>query len=637
MRKIKGFSLLEVIFALSIACLLFSAMTSQFVSTKKLHLGTTGYLNKVYLAETIVKLLKDQVHINPYFYLNINNVYVKDKLSKGYIFEDEQFEDKLSSSDYEFKATDIPIITKGKNGDNSTYYFGFFKSSTTQNAVSGTSLANNIFLNVRDLEKYSYDLEIKNEKTTTLEGILKEVTITVKSTDKKDMPFIVTTKMICPPESLWNETYSNFQANLFKDSFREYKDKVEKLLPQNLDDTIKTDFIQKIHGEILKVLKLTNNPAAPSPLYMEYYGADGSVYEIMLESKKKSLDLIKQIYMIMYVLDYNNAIQAEYDRQLTGIDNIGSLDKYKKMINIYTNKAQMAIQAADQIQEPFQQICDAMGKGTEDTSAVIISYFINAAGAYPLDTAANVKIKNALSSTVPKLKSSFENDVITVVNNLNALFSKKFKPDDLLPAEIFKYTKQLLSFHQLYQIEYKVNHGNTDQNSTIATDTAASINTLINYHKTNNYNAALVNLKTELTKIANFNTVIEKKYNVISSKIDAFNKIQKQFDMMNATSETILVALNAGIVGSLASLNSPDVQWQLFLKKDEGLNLNNITIANNFGANEEFKNKFGKFDVSIGDVVGYCKAYRQDHKTDIQFSQIDPKAVRDWARRDDDD
>ncbi|HNY13859.1 MAG TPA: prepilin-type N-terminal cleavage/methylation domain-containing protein, partial [Candidatus Wallbacteria bacterium] len=181
MEKRKGFSLLEVMFALSIACILFCAMTSQFVSTKKLQLGTTAYLNKVYLAETIVKLLKDQIHINPYFYLNINNTYIPDKSLKGYIFDDEEFKDPLASKDYIFEAKDIPIVMKGKKGDNATYYFGFFKSDGVANSVADASLANNIFLNVKNLEKYTYDLKIKNEETTTLNGILKEVTVTVRN------------------------------------------------------------------------------------------------------------------------------------------------------------------------------------------------------------------------------------------------------------------------------------------------------------------------------------------------------------------------------------------------------------------------------------------------------------------------
>ncbi|HNY12628.1 MAG TPA: type II secretion system protein, partial [Candidatus Wallbacteria bacterium] len=542
----KAFSLIEVMFATAIMCVLFFAMTSQFISSKKTHYKSAEYLNKVYLAETILKLLKDQVYINPNFFLNINNTYIKKSVEKDSyaykVFLDEVYADPIASENFEFKVSNVPVIRHAKeNGKPKSYYFGFFKIEDLSPANTENDKTANVLLNIKDAEKYFFDLEINNEKNIALEGMLKNITVTVKSTINNDPPFTVSTKALCPPESLDSQTYTKFQNNLFTDSQKELQTKIDKLLPEKsvLDKTIKGDdgLTGKIYDNILKLLRPKNKNGVPGLIFIDpklinqYYDVQydgignvassrayaGKISEMIDKNIEKNVaELIKKVYFILYVIDFNRYIQTQvYDQEINDIKDASNSKTLaadvKKLINIYTDKAQLALQTIDLIQPPFVELNQVLTKGTTDTVSVMLTCFLHFSNSYPVDDEKN--IVDALSDELPEIKKSFgPNGIHSALKKVNELFSNEFNGSSKLsPAEIYNYTRQLIAFNQLNQIMSKIGKIPAAPSE----DAADNIIKLKNKFAGDNYYAEIAYLTTEEKKNKNLNTLIDDKFSVI--------------------------------------------------------------------------------------------------------------------------
>ena len=420
----------------------------------------------------------------------------------------------------------------------------------------------------------------------------------------------VTTKVLCPPESLHSITYNNFQRNLFQDSQIELKKNIDNLLPKNLDDTIKTGFIEKIYENILNLLKPTGKV---SELAAYYYDQNKVPYLKKIGDnpamEKAITELIRQAFFILYVLDYNRYIQTTvYDSRIAQILKDGpntklSTDNVKELITLYTDKAQLALQSIDLIQNPFNQLYLGLQKGTEDTQSIVLACFLTAAKGYPVDS--NKNIIEAFKSEIPEIKNSFtDNGTLKALEKVNALLSSKLA--SLTPAEIFKYNKQMIAFNQLSQIISSVKPGGAA--NTTPPEVTANINTLKNKFSAEKFNAALAYLSTEEKKIKNMDELINEKFCVVRDKIKYFDRVNNLFTQMNATTETIIVALQVGIAGDLSKLTEPKIMWKLYRAKKKSLKDGGkafVAMIDN-----DIKNFITKeYGVSVDEYTAICDAW----------------------------
>ncbi len=226
----KGFSLLEIVFAISILLFFMSFFISKFTFTKKMHYENAEFLNKSFISNIAINIIRDRIYVNPNFLGKINNLVIeKNNYSEEYIFQDKNFDDKLASTEYKLYVKDIPVISKSKNG--SSYYFGLIKLPQNFGAISsvdakqgqGTSKKNTAgtFLNVESLANFTFDIAIENDDTIKPSGMLKNFLITIKplKTNTSEIKtFSTATKLLCPQDSLPTESYLKIQQNITADS-----------------------------------------------------------------------------------------------------------------------------------------------------------------------------------------------------------------------------------------------------------------------------------------------------------------------------------------------------------------------------------------------------------------------------------
>ncbi len=577
----KGLSLIEIIFALTIVCFLLSVAVFQFVGTKRIHYTSNEYLNKACLADIAVKLIKDQLQVNPYFLKNINNAVVKNSDGVYFINKDENLSDAIGGKDYAFSVTDFPVIAYSKNSsDKKCYYFGLFKVENigallSQEDKPGVSKA---FLNVEDLQKYSFDLSIADESENSLHGILKNIDIKIKYGGPSDEhPFLLSTKVMCPQESLSSEVYSEFQEKLFENSRREFVRNMKDLL--NGSETAILNNVDAVFDWLCSKV--------PPPLMFNYYALNAKKLEP--EYKKKAEEFFRSVYFIIYVFDFNNCLQSEWAdaiAEAAADSNVSAAVKLMNIISIYRKKAQLALQTADQIQIPLGEVCDFLQKGTQDTVSVMLASFLGNRYDEFLDYK-DKSMMDIIRLEVKQLPAHFTfGGIKGALEKLNDLTAKTY--DTAAPRELHGLVKEMSAFNEVNQITAHIpqsGYVNTEFKNT--QDNIKLIEA--RRYGPDKFEAGSAYLRSELAKNDLIDDLINSKYRVVANKIKYFWEINRILTNLDSTLEVMTLAINMNISGNLkALLSNEDIMFNLEFNRD-------LAVASNDGVSrDEFlRKKYG--------------------------------------------
>ncbi len=571
-----GISLIEIIFALAIVCFLLSVAIFQFAGTKRIHYISNEYLNKACLADIAAKLIKDQIQINPYFFKNINNAVVKNPDGPHLINKDEDLSDAVGGAGYSFAVSDFPVITGVKNNPafEQFYYFGLFKVENigALQALSSPSFNSKAFLNIKDLQKYSFDLSITDESETSLAGILKNVDIKIKYGGADDAhPFLLSTKIICPPESLSSIVYSEFQKKLFETSRGEFLNNMNLLLK----DTGSS--ITENVDAVFEWLCSKN----PPPLMFNHYAASGEKLEP--EYKKMAERYFKSVYFLIYIFDFNAYMQSVWaDRidELIVMPGIGPIERLLTIASTYRKKAQLALQTADQARIPFNEICSYLQKGTKDTVSVMLASFLKNRLDEFLDYK-DTSMFDIIKIEVKQLPQDFTADGIKgALEKLNDLLAKSYH--DMAPRALHNVIKEMTAFNEVNEITARVSQSGYINGE--FKNAQGNIKTIMERkYIPDKFEAGAAYLKSETAKNELIDNLVDTKYKVASDKIKYFWDMKRIVERLDTTLEIMIMAINRNLSGELKDLlKNEDIAFNMEFNREMALSDNEGTGRDEF-------------------------------------------------------
>ncbi len=604
----KGMSLIEIVFALAIVCFLLFVAIFQFAGTKKIHYISNEYLNKACLADIAAKLIKDQIQINPYFLKNINNAVVKNPDGVLLINKDEDLSDSIGGAGYSFAVTDFPVISSVKNNtaDGQYYYFGLFKVENTGALMaSGNAFNSKAFLNIKDLQKYSFDLSITDEGETSLAGILKNIDIKIKYGGAGDPhPFLLSTKVLCPPESLSSIVYSGFQKKLFETSRDEFLKNMGLLLK---------DAGPSVAGNVDAVFEwlCSKNPA---PLMFKHYAASGEKLEP--EYKKTAERHFKNVYFLIYVFDFNAYMQSMWaDRidDLSVMPGLGPVERLLAIASTYRKKAQLALQTADQARIPFSEIGAYLNKGTKDTVSVMLASFLKNRVDEFFDYK-DISMFDIIKNEVIQLPDDFTTDGIKgALEKFNALLAGSYQ--NMQPRALHNILKEMTAFNEVNEITASVSQ--SGYVNTEFKNAQNNIKTVIERkYRPDKFEAGLAYLKSEASKNELIGSLIDTKYKVAADKIKYFWDMERIAQRLDMTLEIMIMAINYNISGDLnALLKNDNINFRmeynrgLALAANEGISRDEF-LRRNYNISEteyeELQNKYGD-NLNVSKIRNYVE------------------------------
>lgn len=577
--SMNGMSLIEIVFALAIVCFLLSVAVFQFIGTKKIHYISNEYLNKACLADILAKLIKDRIQVNPYFFKNINNAVVQNNSVAYLVNRDEDLSDALGGDRYSFAVSDFPVIAPGNNQTaGEACYFGLFKVENLEALMASDPSAFNskAFLNVRDLQKYSFDLSITDEEDTSLDGILKNIDIKIKYGGPGDgHPFLLSTKAICPPESLSSRVYYEFQRKLFETSRSEFLKNMNDLL-SGAGSAVRQN-VQTVFDWLCS--------KTPPPLMFGYYAAHGE--KLAPQHKELAVRQFKNVYFIIYVFDFNAYMQSLWlDRidELSAAPGLARAQRLMAISSTYRKKAQLALQTVDQIRVPLGEICDCLEKGTKDTVAVMLASFLTNPVEEFLEYR-NRSMLDIIKTEVKQLPDDFTYEGIKgALEKLNDLIAKSYR--DLTPRTLHGMIKEMTAFNEVAEITAAVSRGNyANDDFKNSQDNIKMI--LEKKYGPDKFEAGSAYLTSETAKNEQIDNLVNTKYKVAAEKIGYFWDINRVLYNLESTLEVMTMAVNMNLSGSLSDLiNNEDIQFWLELNRDMAMSSNEGVSRDEFLRNK---------------------------------------------------
>jgi len=539
----KGFSLVEIIFSIAMGAMVFSIVVSNFIYTKKLHYESSEYLNKVYLADIAIKLVKDRLYVNPDFLANINNIIVGRGGSNAYVpgeslttlFKDRNYSDAIASKEYSFEIYDIPVIAyvDGKKENGEGYYFGLIKLSEI-NRFFGDAENFKTFLNVKDLERYSFDLTIVNDLYGKPEGMLKNIQVAVRYGERDAHPFKISTKIICPAESLALSSYKELQRELFKNSAEE--------MAKNLENYAKdmATIINGLFGSLVKVYdRPVERPDDPltRQLKMQFFRERA---KIEISAK----DMLRKTFMVLYAMDFNKMIQTRLDKWIEE-NPPKAKEGYVNVLNCHLKKAQVSLQIMEQIYVPLQDINSRL-IGSESIEAVLISkLFIQ-------KYRDNKTIIQLYEEGVKSLPADFMNNVAQSLSKVNDILVRMIeKKIALTPREALKFTQDMISFNQICIVSQSLVPGADWRELSSRVDSNIAELTKLYAGKDRNFQAACDYLNTEAQKCLLLKSgQTFDKYESIASALRQMVGMPDALTVMSKKVDKIILLMAAGCSGS---------------------------------------------------------------------------------------
>ncbi len=539
MRIRKGFTIIEVMFAITMLSFFIYFIATSMASTKKQHLMGSEYLTKAYIADVAVKLLRERIEVNPNFLANINNIIIKKgQYEKGssYLmnpfFKDISYKDQISSPDYNVETIDIPVISYADADKKEGFYFGFVEFKPGNNIFAGDEKSLKTFLNVDELEKYSYDLKIDNDSDAKPAGVVKNIEVAVRFNGRKEPdqhPFKLVTKIICPASSMSSATYQEIQKNLFKDISKDTYEFIRNEMEKSGFTVAKlvTDIeneCKKSAYSAMKIMDLSKPESAPD--------------------RPRAEAAIKELLELHSALELYNKAMSDLKAESDGLAGKTDITSLVKVMDNCVQKAQWALQVLEAINDPIDNILKALqpsGIAPPNPDAMFNYQVPMVAMRYLLSESENDKNMDRVSrflSIGEHLPGDYIESLQEAFTRVNKLLNENYKK--LTARQLQKYSKDMIAFYQMVNINsakltvegYKMTN---EESSKQASNT---IELLSRFYAGNNYQAGLDFLECERYKMQQIGNLVATKFAEIVRKIDSFNFLVAKLKAMKANAKS---------------------------------------------------------------------------------------------------
>ncbi|MEW6708683.1 MAG: hypothetical protein AB1403_02580 [Candidatus Riflebacteria bacterium] len=527
-RKI-GFTIIEIVFAIMLLAFFVYFIANSFVNTKKQHSMNSEYVTKAYVADIVVKFLKERIEVNSNFLAGINGMVVSSK-------EDGQnatclinpmsgnvnFQNILEKNDYLVDIRDIPVIKYSGPDKKEGFYFGLVEFKPGSNLFGSDGKGLKTFLNIEELEKFSYDLKIENDSNSSPAGIIKNIEISVRFNGKDEPdrnPFKLVTKIISPISSLSSKAYREVQKNLFQE--------------------IAMDIFAGINLEMeRKGLSLS---AVVSGIERDCKASSYSTMKIIdlsmpekIPDRPRAEEAFKNTLILHCAIELYQQAKSEIELELSRVQGKDDVISMVQVMDSSIQKAQWALQTLEAISKPIDAISLALKPGgiaAPDPDAMfnyqvpilVMRYLLSSSEADD-----NISRIDRFVQIGSELPGDYSESLRLAFNRVNDLLQNNYKK--LTARQVQKYSKDLLSFHQLVWINSRKLHAGENYISPEEYTRQASetINLIENFYRKSNYLAGVEFIECESFKVRQFNSFVENRFAEIIKKIEGFNGLKEK-------------------------------------------------------------------------------------------------------------
>jgi len=533
MRARHGFTIIEMIFAVVLLAFFIYFIANSFVSTKKQHHMNSEYLTRAYIADVVIKLMKERIEVNPNFLAGINNIGNNNNLDKSTclvnpIAESINFNQLLNKPDYKVELSDIPVISYTDADKESGFYFGIIEFKPENDMFRGSESGFKTFLNVNELEKYSYDLKISNDSQAKPVGLVKIIEVTVRYnglTQPDPTPFKLATKIVCPVSSMSSATYEEIQKNLFKE------------ITSDIYTSIEADMARG--GFSLSALVAGIERDCKASTFSTMKIVDLGMPE-NAPDRPRAEAAFKQILVLHCALELYQEAISELNSELAQIGNQDDVVSTVKVMDNSVQKAQWAMQVLEVIIDPIDDILVALkpsGIAPPSPDAMFNYQVPIMAMRYLLSASEkdrdSTRISRfvAISESLPQEYSQSMQEAFTRVNGLLQSDYRK-----LTPRQLQKYSRSMLSFYQLASINSSrlTVSGPRRTASELAQQASATLSLLHSFYSDNNYLAGVEFVECERQKLQQFNSFSANRLKELIKKIQKFNTLGGKLNQLKA-------------------------------------------------------------------------------------------------------
>ncbi len=528
-----GFTLIEIIFAVLLLGFFIYFIANSFVSTKRQHSMNAEYITKAYVADIVIKLLKERIEVNPNFLVGINGLEIdrgNEERSSSCLVKPMSgsitYSNLFDKPGYRVDVRSIPVIRYLDGDKKEGFYFGIVAFNPKSNLFSGEAKSLKTFLNVEELEKYSYDLRIENDLNCTPLGMVKNIEVAVffnGGTTPDDNPFKLSTKIVCPISSLSSAAYGEIQKNLFKE------------IATDIYENISADMEKRGFSLPLLVAGIERDCKASPYTTMKIINLS------MPESapdRQRAEDAFKNVLVFHCAMElYQQAID-EIDSELAKVEGKNDVVSIVKVMDNSIQKSQWALQAFEASIEPIDKIIASLKPGgiAPPNPDAIFNYQVPImVMRYLLSRSENDPGRTRLdrfTDIAEKLPMDYSKSLEVAFQRVNELLRQKYKK--LTARQIQKYSKDLLSFHQLVRVNGSRLHvaGYRIPAEEYTRQASETINLLGNFYQRNNFLAGAEFLESESCKIRQINSLIATRFAEIIKKIERFNQLDSKLQKL---------------------------------------------------------------------------------------------------------
>ncbi|EKD83647.1 MAG: hypothetical protein ACD_39C00544G0001 [uncultured bacterium] len=513
-----------MVFAVTLLAFFIYFIANSFVSTKKQHHMNSEYLTRAYIADVVVKLVKERIEVNPNFLAGINNIGNNKKLDKNSclvnpIANDINYNQLLNQPDYNVELLDIPVISYADADKKAGFYFGIIAFKPENDLFSGSENGFKTFLNINELEKYAYDLKISNDAQAKPVGFVKiiEVTVRYKGLNKPDQsPFTLTTKIICPVSSMSSATYEEIQKNLFKEIAGDIYASIEADLARGgfslsaLVAGIERDCKASTFNT-MKIVDLGMPENAPD--------------------RPRAEAAFKQILVLHCALELYQEAISELNSEQAQLGDEDDVVSTVKVMDNSVQKAQWALQVLEVVVDPIDDILVTLqpsGIAPPNPDAMFNYQVPIMAMRYLLSASEKDRDSTRVSrfiAIVESLPEEYSQSMQEAFTRVNRLLQSDYRK--LTPRQLQKYSKSMLSFYQLASVNSSrlTTSGVRRTTDELAQQASATLSLLNNFYSGNNYLAGVEFVECEKQKLQQFNSFSATRLKEIIKKVQKFNTL----------------------------------------------------------------------------------------------------------------
>ncbi len=535
-----GFTLIEIVFAVLLLAFFIYFIANSFVTTKRQHGMNAEYITKAYVADIVVKLLKERIEVNPNFLAGINGLAIapgNPEESRSCLVNPMaasiNYRNLLEKNDFRVEVKDIPVISYSDDEKKEGFYFGLVEFKPGSNLFADGGKVMKTFLNIDELAKYSYDLKIANDDHVAPKGVVKNIEIAVRFSGRDEIdkkPYILATKIICPVNSLSSASYREMQKNLFQEMALDIYDNINSSLARtgftlaSLIAGIERDCKASPYSA-MKVIDLSMPESAPD--------------------RPRAEKAFKAVLVFHCALELYQEAISEIDAALQEFEGKADVISIVRVMDSSIQKAQWAIQVFEAIDQPLDHILAGLEPGgvappnpdsmfNYQVPIMVMRYLLSRSEKDNSVTRAARFIEIA-----DRLPLDFSQSLDRAFTRVNGLLRDNYRK--LTPRQIQKYGKDLLSFHNLVRINASKLRigGNRSAAVDYSERASATLDLVSGLYKNNAFLAGNEFIDCEKQKLQQFNSMVSSRFAEIVKKIEGFNSLEGRLTRLKKRLEKI--------------------------------------------------------------------------------------------------